>query len=215
MVPSLRRRTGRSFTLLTRPEELTVEILKPLNPRYIFLPHWSHRIPQAVFEEFECVIFHMTDLPFGRGGSPLQNLVARGIERTVISAIRCVQDFDAGPVYMKRPLSLQGSAEEIFIRASGVIADMIAEIAANEPAPCEQEGEVVSFKRRTPAQSRVDDEAGLDALYDHIRMLDADGYPRAFLETRGVRISFSRVQRKVGKLVADVEIVPIEKEGPK
>ena len=29
----------------------------------------------------------MTDLPYGRGGSPLQNLIIRGFESTKISAI--------------------------------------------------------------------------------------------------------------------------------
>ncbi len=27
--------------------------------------------------KFECVCFHMTDVPYGRGGSPLQNLIIR------------------------------------------------------------------------------------------------------------------------------------------
>jgi methionyl-tRNA formyltransferase len=64
---------------VTDPGDLAVEMLAALDPRYVFFPHWSHRIDSAIFERFECVIFHMTDLPFGRGGSPLQNLIARGI----------------------------------------------------------------------------------------------------------------------------------------
>ena len=48
----------------------------------------------------------MTDVPFGRGGSPLQNLISRGIYETKISAFRCVAEMDAGPVYPKRPFSL-------------------------------------------------------------------------------------------------------------
>ena len=56
----------------------------------------------------------MTDLPFGRGGSPLQNLITRGISKTKISALRCNEEIDAGPIYLKRPLSLHGSAEEIY-----------------------------------------------------------------------------------------------------
>ena len=32
---------------------------------------------QEIHENYKCIIFHMTDLPFGRGGSPLQNLISR------------------------------------------------------------------------------------------------------------------------------------------
>ncbi len=51
------------------------------------------------FFNFNCVVFHMTDLPFGRGGSPLQNLISRGIYKTKISAIKVVKEIDAGPIY--------------------------------------------------------------------------------------------------------------------
>ena len=46
----------------------------------------------------------MTDLPYGRGGSPLQNLIARGFLETKISAILVEKQLDAGPVYLKMEL---------------------------------------------------------------------------------------------------------------
>lgn len=68
--------------------ELDAPTLADFGPRYIFFPHWSWKIPVDIYERFECVIFHMTDLPFGRGGSPLQNLVVRGINETQLTALR-------------------------------------------------------------------------------------------------------------------------------
>ncbi len=56
----------------------------------------------------------MTDLPYGRGGSPLQNLIQRGHTSTMLTALRCGAGLDTGDVYLKQPLSLHGSAEEIF-----------------------------------------------------------------------------------------------------
>ena len=44
----------------------------------------------------------MTDLPYGRGGSPLQNLIINGHKETMMSALRCVQELDAGPIYLKK-----------------------------------------------------------------------------------------------------------------
>jgi len=75
------------FSLVTQPEALASKV-EEIQPQYIFFPHWSWIIPKRIYEAYECVVFHMTDLPFGRGGSPLQNLISRGIHQTRISAIR-------------------------------------------------------------------------------------------------------------------------------
>ena len=87
----------------------------------------------------------MTDLPYGRGGSPLQNLIFRGHLETKITALRCIGELDAGPVYMKRPLSLNGSASEIFLRAADVVEKMIGEIVHTEPIPEPQKASQLFF----------------------------------------------------------------------
>jgi len=198
--------TGREFHLINRREDLTVERLAEIKPRYVFFPHWSHMVPSAVYEGFECVMFHMTDLPFGRGGSPLQNLIVRGISETRISAFRCVRELDAGPVYMKQPLSLYGAAEEIYLRAAKTIEKMIVSMVEHEPDPAEQQGEIVCFSRRKPQDGCIADLTEVEQVFDHIRMLDAEGYPNAFLETEHLRLEFQRPSLKNGKIVSDVII---------
>jgi methionyl-tRNA formyltransferase len=114
----------------------------------LFFPYYSWKIPKETHERYECIAFHMTDLPFGRGGSPLQNLILRGFTETVITAFRVTDEWDAGPIYLKRPLSLDGTAQEIFDRASKIIYnDMIPFILMNDIIPTPQEGEVVLFHR--------------------------------------------------------------------
>jgi methionyl-tRNA formyltransferase len=41
-------------------------------------------------------------------------------------------------------------------------------------------------------------------------MLDAEGYPRAYLESGGFRYEISRPALKSGKILADVHITKIE-----
>ena len=196
--------------LVQKPSELTETMVAEFAPDYIFFPHWSWKIPPALYEHYECIVFHMTDLPFGRGGSPLQNLLVRGIYHTQVSALRVVGGIDAGDIYMKRPLCLHGSATEIYIRASELIFEMMDEILEHSPTPMRQEGEVVEFMRRSPDQSQ--NPAGLDLarLYDFIRMLDAEGYPQAFLNYAGFRFEFSRASLRDGLIAADVRITPLE-----
>jgi methionyl-tRNA formyltransferase len=148
----LTEQTGAEFIYVESPGQLDTEFLKKVAPRYIFFPHWSYRIPSEIWQLYECVIFHMTDLPYGRGGSPLQNLIVRGHESTVISALRCADGLDSGPIYLKVPLSLAGSAGEIFQRAAQAIEQMILRIVHTEPSPVPQTGEPVVFARRKPEQ---------------------------------------------------------------
>jgi methionyl-tRNA formyltransferase len=150
----------------------------------------------------------MTDLPYGRGGSPLQNLIVRGHKDTKVSAIKVCKDVDAGDVYLKRNLSLYGTAEEIFMRSSSVSVRMIEEIITKNLKPVPQEGKPVAFKRRKPEESNIADLSDLEKVYDYIRMLDAEGYPKAFLETEFFRFEFSRASLKAdSSIIADVRII--------
>lgn len=203
---ALHARTGKVFHQLFDSTCISVEYLEKINARYVFFPHWSHRIPEEVLDRFECIVFHMTDLPFGRGGSPLQNLIARGIYETKISALKCAEEIDAGPIYLKRPLSLHGAAEEIYLRASKIIEEMIVEIIDASPVPYAQTGGAVFFQRRKPEQGNLLEAKSLEELFDLIRMLDAEGYPHAFININGKRLEFSRAKLSRDGILADVRI---------
>ena len=203
------KNSGRWY-FVSSSDELTGLCLRSLNPRYVFFLHWSWKVPSEIVETYECVCFHMTDVPYGRGGSPLQNLIIRGHHSTKLSALRMTRELDAGPVYLKKDLSLEGRAEEIYLRANNLAAEMIDFIIRESPAPVDQEGEVVAFKRRTPEESRIPDATSPPTLYDFIRMLDAEGYPRAFIDHRGFRYEFSRANLHDGRITADVVITAIK-----
>ena len=111
---------------------------------------------------------------------------------------------------MKEDLSLFGNAEEIYIRASYLSAKMIKRIIEQEISPIPQTGEVTVFKRRKPEESKIQSVNSLLSLHDFIRMLDTEGYPKAFIEYQGFRYEFSRSALYNGKIIADVTITPIE-----
>lgn len=200
------------WKLINNPNELRFKIISEFNPRYIFSIHWSNRVPKKITDNFECVCFHMTDLPYGRGGSPLQNLITRGHTETVISAIRMVQEFDAGPIYLKHPLSLFGNAEEIYIRAGKIITGMIHELIEKEPEPLIQQGKIVMFERRRPCESRIPEDANLEKTFDWIRMLDAQGYPPAFVTVGNLRIEFKRAVLRHNAVEADARITLVSRK---
>ena len=192
---------------INKKDDLNLDVLQEVKPDFIFFLHWSSIIPKAVHEKFNCIVFHMTDLPYGRGGSPLQNLIIRGFEETVISALKVQDGIDTGPILLKKRLSLAGTAEEIFLRAGKKMMEMIVEIIQENPKPIRQQGDVVIFKRRKPEESNIQLIKEKEKLYDFIRMLDAEGYPRAFIETEFFKFEFSRASLKTDSITAEVKII--------
>jgi len=197
-----------NWILVDKKEDLNLEYISSIDPKYIFSPHWSHIISSDIFTNFECIVFHMTDLPYGRGGSPLQNLIIRGVTETKISALKVVKELDAGDIYLKEDLALQGTAKEIFINADILILDMISTIVDNELTPVKQIGDITTFKRRQPHESNIEKLTSITEVYDYIRMLDEDGYPHAYFENENFKFEFTNSCIKNEKVIeANVRII--------
>ena len=192
------------FFLVTEKERLTLSWLNAINPDFIFFPHWSWIIPSQIYDAYPCVVFHMTDLPYGRGGSPLQNLIVRGVYQTKISAIKVEKGLDTGDIYLKEPVDISyGNADQILSRISEIIfTKMIPQLLRHEIVPHPQIGEVVTFKRRTPEESEMPENLSIRQRYDFIRMLDGEGYPNAFIRIHGKKIFLTNASIHNGKLIA-------------
>lgn len=195
-----------NWSIINDPSQLTLEHLRVLKPKYIFFPHWSWLVPEDILNEFTCICFHMTDVPYGRGGSPLQNLISRGHTETKLSALKMTKQLDAGAVYLKAPLSLKGSAQQIFERCAALTFEMIISIINLNPIPIEQTGDVVTFTRRVPEQSEIKGDEKVMALYDLIRMMDAVSYPKAFINHNKLKLTFENAHIQNDRLIAKVII---------
>lgn len=179
-----------NWLVVTDTDDL-LRALSVMQPRYIFFPHWSELVPKEVTEVYECVCFHMTDLPYGRGGSPLQNLIIRGCKVTKLTALKMEEKLDAGPIYKKDELKLDGNAEQIFVRMAKLAMMQIQFIIENNPKPIAQSTNTQeNFKRRRHSDSEINKKQSIGQLFDHIRMLDAPGYPKAFLNAYGLNFEF-------------------------
>jgi methionyl-tRNA formyltransferase len=175
-------------------------------PRYIFFLHWNWKLPTSFLSRYECVCFHMTDLPYGRGGSPLQNLIVNGRRETKVTAVQMVEELDAGPIYAKRSMGLAGRAEDLYQRAGELSWEIIRWMVREEPTPVPQKGEVVRFERRKPFQSALPNTGDMQKIYDHIRMLDAPTYPKAFIVQGDYRLEFDHAELASGEIRAQVVI---------
>ena len=74
------------------------------------------------------------------------------------------------------------------------------------PTPQPGAGPTTLFNRRRPEQSEIFEAGSISELFDHIRMLDAEGYPKAFVRHGGFTYRFTRAALYDGRIEADVVI---------
>ena len=182
-----------------------------LSPAFIFAPHWNERIPMELINRVTTVIFHTAPLPFGRGGSPIQNLLKLGYKESPVNALLAAQDLDAGPILCSKNVSLEGNLDDIFSRLNVSVNSLIRQILIDRPEPSEQVGEVTIFRRRRPEDSELNlAKINLEQLYDQIRMVDGLDYPRAYLDVDKYRLVFANAHIEDSRVVAQVSFEKLE-----
>jgi methionyl-tRNA formyltransferase len=196
-----------NFIEISNKEDLNLEYLEKINPRYIFFPHWNWKVSSEIYKRFECVVFHTAPLPYGRGGSPIQNLILKGLKNSPVCALKMTDILDGGPIYDSFEVSLDGTISEIFSRIATCVEKLIVLICQNNPHPIEQNGEVVAFKRLSNSDNELLSTHSIKELYDRIRMVDGLDYPRAFINYGNHKIEFSEVCLDGNHLLAKVKII--------
>ena len=204
--PKTRQYSSLNVVEIKTKNELNLELLEKINPRYIFFPHWNWKVDSEIFERYECVVFHTAPLPFGRGGSPIQNLILRNIEKTPVCALRMTEILDGGPIYDSIEVTLDGTITEIFSKIAVCVEKLIIKICQENIEPIDQSGTVVSFNRLTYADNELKSEYSIKELYDRIRMVDGLDYQRAYLNFGKNKIEFTEAHLDKNCLIAKIKI---------
>lgn len=196
------------FILMSDKKDLTVEALEKINPKIVFFLDWSWVIKEDILTKFRCVNFHTADLPKFRGGSPIQNQIARGVKNSKLSAFVMDKGIDTGDLLLKEDLSLRGHLSEIFERICETSYNMIVRIIKEDPEPKRQVGESSYYPRRKKKNSELYEEdfnKPLEYLNDFMRMLE-DPYPNAFIKLGNKKILFKSSEERDGKIYAEIEM---------
>lgn len=175
---------NKNVFLIKKKQQLNFKNIKKINPKFIFFPHWSFKVPDNIINNFQCICFHTSPLPYGRGGSPIQNLIKKKIKYSPVCAIKMKKKLDAGPIYLKKKISLSGNLNEILKRMSTVIFVMIKQLLDKKIIPKPQIGRKFYFKRLTYLQNELNFNKNLKEIYDQIRMLDAPDYKKAYMNVK-------------------------------
>lgn len=191
---------------ISKKDDLSFENIKRINPKYIFFPHWNWRISSKIYENFECIVFHTAPLPYGRGGSPIQNLIIRGIDRSPVCAIKVTDVLDGGPIYDSLEITLDGNINEIFSKIANCVEKLIIKICKSNPLPSPQKGNILSFRRLSYADNELLESHSIKELYDRIRMVDGEDYQKAYMKFGDYKIEFSDSRVVNNELLAKIRI---------
>tara|TARA_B100000989_G_scaffold293609_1_gene271265 strand:+ start:32 stop:715 length:684 start_codon:yes stop_codon:yes gene_type:complete len=197
--------------IISDKKKLNKNIIKKINPSFIFFPHWSYKVNTNIIKNYNCICFHTAPLPYGRGGSPIQNLIKRNYKKTPICALKMSNKIDAGPIFLKKNVSLNGNLDQIFERISSTIVKMVEILIKKKIKPVDQKGKVFFFKRFKKKESEIKNEKNIIEIYNKIRMLDSEEYPKAYIKINKFKFYLSKANIRKNTLSCDAKIIKTRK----
>lgn len=134
------------------------------------------------------LVVHESDLPEGKGWSPLTWQVLEGKKKIPVTLFEAAEVIDAGPIYAQEFVELEGTEllSEIKHKQGMVTQKLVLSFIDRYPdVICsEQYGEETFYPRRTPQDSELDVDKNIAEQFDLLRVCDNERYP-AFFVYRG------------------------------
>jgi methionyl-tRNA formyltransferase len=130
------------------------------------------------------LVIHESDLPRGKGWSPLTWQVLEGKESIPITLFEASEKVDAGQIYLQENIKLDGcelvddlrrKQGEATISVALKFVDNYATVTGKP-----QKGEETFYKRRGPSDSRLDLDKTIREQFNLLRVCDNERYPAYF-----------------------------------
>jgi len=147
------------------------------------------------------IVVHASDLPEGKGFSPLQWQIFEGRDEIVLTLFEVVEKVDAGPYYFKRNIKFDGTEILELLRAK--MAECIIEMCEefifkfNSLTVIKQKGVESFYRRRSLRDDEIDITKSIEELFNHFRIADNDKYPLYFI--RKGKKYYLRISTELGE----------------
>jgi methionyl-tRNA formyltransferase len=132
------------------------------------------------------IVVHASNLPQGKGMSPVSWQILEGKNNITLTLFEAVEKLDAGKIYFQDYLKLEGHEllNEIHHYMGQKICDMCLNFIQNYPKIIdkgrEQIGESTFYRRRYPADSKLDIDKTIREQFNLFRIVDNEKYPAFF-----------------------------------
>lgn len=131
------------------------------------------------------LVVHESDLPKGKGWSPVTWQILEGKSRIPVTLFEAVQDVDAGPIYAQGHMELDGTEllPEIKHQQGTITIELILEFVKKYPNVIgkKQVGQETFYSRRRLKDSELKMDQSILDQFNILRVCDNDRYPAYFI----------------------------------
>lgn len=137
------------------------------------------------------LVIHASDLPLGRGWSPLIWQVLAGARDITVTMLEAVDTVDAGPIWRQETFRIEGHElhdelnERLFEIEVRLMDWAVEHVPGSMPVP-QRDVPPTYYRLRKPEDSRLDPRRTIEDQFDLLRTCDPERYP-AFFDLRGHR----------------------------
>lgn len=148
----------------------------------LFLLSCSRKLKKLDAFKYNIVI-HASDLPRGKGWSPLTWQILEGKNSVPISVFEANEKIDAGKIYLKSNLILQGDElinqvrEKLYSEIETLVFRFLE---MNKSKAIEQMGKESFYSRRNKNDSELDIKKSIESQFNLLRVCDNEKYPAFF-----------------------------------
>ncbi len=138
------------------------------------------------------VVIHESDLPKGKGWSPLTWQILEGQNRIPATMFEAVEAVDSGQIYLQQMMEFTGFelVDDLRKQQAHISLEMCRTFVNQYPhilaQARQQEGEATFYPRRRPEDSRLDIDKSIREQFNLLRVADNERYP-AYFEIDGHR----------------------------
>ncbi|MBI3804154.1 MAG: UDP-2,4-diacetamido-2,4,6-trideoxy-beta-L-altropyranose hydrolase [Nitrospirae bacterium] len=146
-------------------------------------------VPQKILSQYRHnLVVHESDLPKGRGWSPLTWQILDGKNRIPVTLFEAAEKVDSGVIYAQEWIAFEGHEliDELRHAQAEATLTLCKRFVEHYPQILnearEQAGEADSYPRRRPEDSLIDPEKSISELFPKLRVADPVRYPSFFMK---------------------------------
>jgi len=160
---------------------------------FVFFLGCGQIVPPPILKRnMHNLVVHESDLPKGKGWSPLTWQILEGKNEIPVCLFEAAESVDSGRIYLKETIKFNGTelVKELRKAQAETSIKMCLKFVREYPSIAEkgveQNGESTFYKRRTPIDSMLDLDKTIREQFNLLRVVDNERYP-AFIEFLGKR----------------------------
>jgi methionyl-tRNA formyltransferase len=152
----------------------------------LFMLSCDRIVPAVILQKHtHNIVIHPSNLPQGRGFSPLTWQIIEGKNDIPITLFEAVEKVDVGPTYFKEIMRFEGHElnDELKHKQGEKTIELALRFVDAYPhiTPLEQTGQSSWYSRRRQKDSEIDPEKTISEQFNLLRVVDNERYPAFFV----------------------------------